>query len=215
MTITVAGICEWMFSSMQANPGYLIRMIQPSTFDDLFEKAYGDLPSDSEKAQYLVAKLNATLQQWMNGARLNEIQPMISPKGAAAQFSPDARKFVIRVIPDLANIMGLPSRIMQVLTPGGSESSTVEEAGPLLLTHVCVRSGLQDAEMAAFSMLDGTLPRRAIYRAFKDMRPHVTGAESDETLEGLKERVRIGRDLKEVIEAFSSVDTSPFASTQL
>lgn len=63
MASTVAGICEWMFSWMQANPGYLIRMIKPSTFDDLFGKAYGDLPSDSEKAQYLVPKLNATLQQ--------------------------------------------------------------------------------------------------------------------------------------------------------
>jgi len=38
-------------------------MIKPSTFDYLFGKAYGDLPSDSEKAQYLVPKLNATLQQ--------------------------------------------------------------------------------------------------------------------------------------------------------
>lgn len=85
----------------------------------------------------------------MDGAQLNKIQPMISPKGAAAQFLPDARKFVIRVIPDLAHIMGLPSRIMQVFIQGGSESSTVEEAGPLLLTHVCVRRGLRDAEMAA------------------------------------------------------------------
>lgn len=63
MAGTVAGICEWMFSWMQANPGYLIRMIKPSTSDDLFGKAYGYLPSDSEKAQYLVPKLNATLQR--------------------------------------------------------------------------------------------------------------------------------------------------------
>ena len=62
MAGTVAGICEWMFSWMQANPGYLIRMIKPSTFDDLFGKAYEDLPSDSEKAQYLVPKLNS---EWM------------------------------------------------------------------------------------------------------------------------------------------------------
>jgi len=85
----------------------------------------------------------------MDGAQLNKTQPMISPKDAAAQFSPDACKFVIRVIPDLALIMGLPSRIMQVFIQGGSESGTVEEAGPLLLTHICVRRGLRDAEMAA------------------------------------------------------------------
>lgn len=56
-------------------------------------------------------------------------------------------------------------------------------------------------------MLDGTLPRRAIHRAFEDVRPYVAGAESGETIEGFKERVRVGRDLKEVIEAFSSIDT--------
>ena len=61
---------------------------------------------------------------------------------------------------------------------------------------------------------DGTLPRRVIHRACEEVRPHVAGAESGETLEGLKERVRVGNDLKEVIEAFSSIDKSPFASTQ-
>lgn len=96
-------------------------------------------------------------------------------------------------------MMGLPSRIMQVFTQRGSESSTVEEAGPLLLTHICVQRGLRDAEMAAFSMVDGTFPRRAIHRAFEDVRPHVAGAESGEAIEGLKDRVRVGKDLKEVI----------------
>lgn len=215
MTTTVAGIGQWMFSWMQANPGHLFRMIKPSTFDDLFGKAYGDLPSDDEKAQYAVPKLQATLRQWMDGVPLNEIQPTISPKGAAAEFSLDARKFVIRMIPDLAHVMGLPSRIMQVFTQGGSEPSTVEGAGPLLLIHVCVRRGLRDAEMAAFSMSEGTLPRRAIHRAFEELRPHVAAAENGETLEGLRERIRAGKDIKEAIEAFSNINLGPFDSTQL
>jgi hypothetical protein len=215
MAGTVAGICEWMFSWMQANPCYLFRMIKPSTFVDLFGKAYGDLPSDDEKAQHVVPKLKATLRQWMDGAQLNEIQPTISPKGAAAEFSPDARKFVIRMIPDLAHVMSLPSRILQVFTRGGSEPSTVAGAGSLLLTHVCVRRGLRDAEMAAFSMSEGTLPRRAVHRAFEEMRPHVAAAERGETLDGLKERVRVGKDLKEAIEAFSNINLGPFDSPQL
>lgn len=215
MTATVGGICQWMFSWFQANPGHLFRIIKPSTFDDLFGKAYGDLPSDDEKAQYAVPKLKETLRLWMDGAPLNEIQTSISPKGAAAEFSPDARKFVIRMIPDLAHVMGLPSRIMQMFTQGGSEPNTLEGAGPLLLAHVCVRRGLRDAEMAAFSMLGGALPRRAVHRAFEEIRLYVAEAESRETIEGLKERVRAARDLKEAIEAFSGIDSGPFDATQM
>lgn len=215
MASTVAGICEWMFSWMGANPGHLFRMIKPSTFEDLFGKTYGDLASDEEKARYAVPKLEATLRQWMDGAPLKEIQQTISPNGASAEFSPDARKFVIRMIPDLAHVMGLPSRMMQIFTPGGSEPNTVEGAGPLLLAHVCVRRGLRDAEMAAFSMSGGVLPRRATHRAFDEVRPHVAAAESGETLENLKERVRAGKELKQAIEAFSNIDLGPFDSTQL
>jgi len=214
MTATVAGICRWMFSWMQANPGHLFRMIKPSNLDDLFGKAYSDLQSDDEKAQYAVPKLTAALQLWMDGAPLNQIQPTISPNGAVAEFSSDARKFIIRMIPDLAHAMGLPSRIMQMFTQGGSEPNTVEGAGPLLLTHVCVRRGLGDAEMAAFSMLGGALPRRAIHRAFEKVRPHVAAAKNAETLESLKERVRAGQDRKETIEAFSTFNLGPFDGAQ-
>ena len=207
MPSTVAGICEWMFSWMEANPSHLFRMIKPSAFEDLFGKVYNDLPSEHEKAQHVVPKLKAALRQWMDGAPLKEIQPTISPKGAAAEFSPDARKFVIRMIPDLAHVMGLLSRMMQIFTRGGSEPNTVEGAAPLLLAHLCVRRGLRDAEMAAFSMSGGALPRRVIHRAFEEVRPHVAKAESGETLEHLKERVRAGQDLKEAIEGFSSINT--------
>ncbi|WP_282603352.1 DEAD/DEAH box helicase [Paracoccus sp. PARArs4] len=215
MASTVAGICEWMFSWMEANPGHLFRMIKPSTFEDLFGKTYRDLASDEEKARYAVPKLEAALRQWMDGAPLKEIQQTISTNEASAQFSPDARKFVIRIIPDLAHVMGLPSRMMQIFTLGGSEPNTVEGAGPLLLAHVCVRRGLRDAEMAAFSMLAGGLPRRATHRAFEEVRPHVAASTSGETLESLKERVRAGKNLKEAVEAFSNIDLGPFDNPHL
>ena len=59
------------------------------------------------------------------------------------------------------------------------------------------------------------MPRRATHRAFDEVRPHVAAAESGETLENLKERVRAGKDLKQAIEAFSNIDLGPFDSTQL
>ncbi len=189
------------------------RMIMPLTFADLFRKTYGDLASDEEKARYAVPKGEATLRQWMDGAPLKEIQQTISP--ASAEFSPDARKFVIRMIPDLAHVMGLPSRMMQLFTLGGSEPNTVEDAGPLLLAHACVRRGLRDAEMAAFSMSVGGLPRSATHRAFEEVRPHVAASESGETLEKLKEGVRAGKNLKEAVEAFSNIDLGRFGNPHL
>jgi superfamily II DNA/RNA helicase len=214
MAGTVAGVCDWMFAWMRINPTHLFRMIKASTLDELFGKAYAELPSNHEKVEYAVPKLQAALRQWMDGAPLNEIQPTISSSGAAAKFSLDARKFVIRMIPDLAHLMGLPSRMMQMFTLGGSEPNTLEGAGPLLLAHVCVRKGLRDAEMAAFSMTGGALPRRAIHRAFEELRPHVTTAENDETLEHLKARVRAAKDLRETLEVFSNLNTGSLDGTE-
>lgn len=212
MAVTVAGVCDWMFAWLSANPAHLFRIFKATTFEELFGKAYAELPSDDEKAEYAVPKLQAALRQWMDGAPLNEIQPTISPKGATAKFSLDARKFVIRMIPDLAHMMSLPSRMMQMFTQGGSEPNTVEGAGPLLLAHVCVRRGLRDAEMAAFSTAESALPRRITHRAFEEVRPHITAAESDETLEHLKERVRAAKDLKKALQAFSINETGPLDS---
>ena len=210
---TVAGICNWMFAWIRANPAYLFRMIKASTFEELFGKAYAELPTDEEKMEYAVPRLHAALRQWMNGAPLKEIQPIISPRGTAAPFSPDARKFVIRMIPDLAHLMGLPSRMMQMFTLGGSEPSTLEGAGPLLLAHVCVRRGFQNAEMAAFSMMGGSLSRRVTHRAFEELRMHIAPAESGETLEHLKDRVRTANSLNQMREAFSDLDTGSFDGT--
>lgn len=207
MARSVAGICDWMFLWMKTNPGHLFRMIKPSAFDDLFGKAYKDLPTDDEKVEYAVPKLHAALRQWMDGAPLHEIQPTASPKGTTAEFSLDARKFVIRMIPDLAHVMGLPSRMMQMFTEGGSEPDSVEGAGPLLLAHICVRRGLKDAEMAAYPMAGGVLPRRATHRAFNKLRPHIVEADGSETLEGLRGRVLAAKNLKEALEAFSDIGT--------
>lgn len=207
MVSSVAGICEWMFSWMEANPSHLFRMIKPTAFEDLFGKAYKDHQTDEEKVKYAVPKLRAALQQWMDGAPLHEIQPTVSPKSTAAEFSLDARKFVIRIIPDLAHVMGLPSRMMQMFTDGGSEPESVEGAGPLLLAHICVRRGLKDAEMAAFPIVGGALPRRAIHRAFEKVRPHIAEAEGSETLEGLRGRVLAAKNLKEALDAFSEIDS--------
>jgi len=213
MAETVSGVCEWMFAWMQANPAYLFRMIKASAFEELFGKTYAELASDDERVEYAIPKIQAALQQWMNGAPINEIQPTISPKEVAAKYSLDARKFVIRIVPDLAHVMGLPSRIMQMFAPGESEPNMIEGAAPLLLAHICVRRGLRDAEMAALSTAVGALPRRATHRAFEEIRSHLAAPQSDETLEHLKDRVRAAKEFKEILLAFSDLDMGSLNGT--
>lgn len=205
-TSTVTNICEWMFSWLGANPDHLFRILKHDSFENLFGKTYRDLPSDNAKAQYAVPKIHEALRKWMAGVPLSEIQPTISAKGVHTRFSTDARKFVIRMVPDLAHVMGLPSRMMQLFMPGGSEPETIEGAGHLLLAHVCVRRGLKDAEMGVFAADGRALPRRSIHRKFSKIRPHLTSSLEGETLAHLKERVRAAKLLKEAIDAFSDLE---------
>jgi len=128
----------------------------------------------------------------MNGEPLKAIQKAISDKTRDKKRSTGARKFVIRLIPDIAHLMGAPLHILQghVNVHADVETSPSTALG---LANRCVRRGYSSAEMAAFGtlMLSAKWSRREMHRNFAPIVPYIQPAGEHETLETLELRVAL------------------------
>ena len=187
---TVEALCDWMFEWLTAKPDHLARVIKQDNLEYLFGTDFKNLKDDTIRASYAFPKLQAALKMWMKGKPLKCIQTVLSGKTRDKKHSISARKFVIRLIPDLAHLMGAPLQILQ----GHINIYTDDKINPstaLILANRCVRHGLSNAEMAAFSTLiwSEKWSRRETHKSFANITPFLQPVGERETFEKLKLRV--------------------------
>lgn len=131
----------------------------------------------------------------MSGAPLKSIQKVLSDKTRDKKRSTSARKFVIRFIPDLAHLMGVPLQILQGHINMHADEANVPSTA---LSHAnrCVRRGYTGAEMAAFGALvwSAKWSRREVHRNFAEIVPYLKPAGEHETTESLEVRVELASD---------------------
>ncbi len=192
---TVEVLCDWMFEWLAAKPEHLARVIKPDSLEYLFGTDFKKLKDDAQRTSFALPKLQAALKLWMNGKPLKSIQMALSDKTRDTKRSTSARKFVIRLIPDIAHLMGAPLQILQ----GHINVHADEEISPstaLGLANRCVRRGFSSAEMAAFGtqMLSARWARREVHRNFASITPYLRPAGEHETLDGLELRVELASD---------------------
>jgi hypothetical protein len=189
---SVEVLCDWIFAWLAEKPEYLARVIKPDSLEYLFGTDFKKLKDDAARASYALPKLRAALKLWMNGEPLKLIQKALSDKTRDTKRSTGARKFVIRLIPDIAHLMGAPLQILQ----GHINVHADEEIRPstaLGLANRCVRRGFSNAYMAAFGTLMWTArwSRREVLRNFANITPYLQSADEHETLERLELRVEM------------------------
>ncbi|AQQ05417.1 helicase [Roseibium algicola] len=204
---SVAELCNWMFDWMLAKPEHMPRVIKPEGLEYLFGNDFKKLKDDQSRADYALPKLRAALEAWMGGAPLIEIQKELSDKTRDKKRSTSARKFVIRIIPDLAHLLGAPLQILQGHINMQS-SDPVEQVPALIHANRCVRRGYASAEMAAFNTLmwSAKWSRREVHRNFSNVVTYLKAASPGETIEALEARVEAAsnaelndRDLSDLI----------------
>ena len=158
-------------------------------------KDYTDLTTDRARVQYALPRIRGALLAWMNGEPLNTIQREISNKTRELTFCTGARKFVVRLIPDLAHLMGAPAKIKQYFAEG-DDSSAKEVPASLIFANRCVRRGFLSNEMAALS-LHAPISRREVHRYFARIDPFLTTGQVVEGRDELMARVRSAVQLEE------------------
>lgn len=187
---SVVDLCDWMFSWLLKNPTNLSRLIKPQNIESLFGEDFKKL-NDEERAFFALPKLHSALNKWMNGAPLIDVQTELSTKTRDVKHSTSARKFVIRVVPDLAHLIGTPLQIL--LRYINLEKSDPREASPVLVySSRSVRKGYASAEMAVYAVKVGShhWARREIHRAFFEISPYIVKPNANETVVEMENRIQ-------------------------
>ena len=186
----VADWRDWMFEWLLLHPTDMFRLLKVESIEYLFGQDFKDLKDDGGRSAFVVPKLRAALVKWMDGAPLTEIQSELSKKSRDVKRSTSARKFVIRVVPDLAHLMGAPLQILLRLVNEGQDEP-LEPSPALMYSNRCIRRGYAGAEMAAYSvqMRAAGWSRREVHRSFREIEPHLATPPENETAAALVERV--------------------------
>ena len=186
----VSDWCGWIFQWLEQHPEDMFRLLKIENFEYLLGANFKSLGTDAERAASSVPILQAALQKWMGGVPLMDIQTVLSTKTRDIKHSTSARKFVIRVVPDLAHVLGAPLQIFMRLVSAGKEEPQETRPG-LAYLNQCVRRGYSCAEMASFSiqMRSAEWARRETHRRFAEIVPHLKAATKNETGAMLEARV--------------------------
>ena len=136
-------------------------------------------------------RLNRLADYWMSGKPLRDLELALGIEPTKLKTCDGARKFVLRIVPNLAYAFSLPTLLKQQL-----ESTDEADAGlvPTQLAQLayCMRHGFDTHEKAALShhLRRERLSRVMLHERFNEIQPYLATAAADETWEGTLRRVQ-------------------------
>src|SRR3546814_13713463 len=108
-------------------------LVRPESLQGLFGDKYKKLPTDADRAAVALPAVALLLPLWMSGVPLRELEAAFLPSGKKLGRCEYARHFVSRIVPDLAFIAGLPTRLLT------ARATAAEE--PLVISTVLATLG--------------------------------------------------------------------------
>jgi len=157
---------NWLFNWFNKRPTLVPILVRNENLEGLFGKEYKLLDNDEDRGNYALPHLARLLNCWMEGGSLAELELSYGTKKESIGKCENARKFVLRLVPDLAYIFGLPAQVFQSMYKDSMD--IVELPIGLEVLSSCVREGFDQAEKLAFwQAKKRTITRRAVHREFK------------------------------------------------
>ena len=183
---SILGYCRWVFDWLAAHPSIFLRIISQEDLEYLFGKPLKDCQTDKARAELALPQLRKLLAAWLKGKTYDEMQATLQTTARDKAKCTGARKFVLRIIPNLAHFM----KALALIEKSGADD---EQALPPALEKLnyCVRRGYRSIEMAALrSTLDEKrINRREVHRLFAKLKPHLGDAPDEETWDALRDRI--------------------------
>src|SRR3546814_1953014 len=146
-------------------------LVRPESLQGLFGDKYKKLPTDVDRASFALPAVALLLPLWMSGGPLRELEAAFLPSGKKLGRCEYARHFVSRIVPDLAFIAGLPTRLLT------ARANAAEE--PLVISTVLatlggiVREGCNSPEATATRLNLGRKFSRVAARQHHDSILHL------------------------------------------
>ena len=183
--------CRWLFKWLMDNPDLLSKAFRSQSLSGLFGNSFSHLEDDTTRAEYAVPRLRKLTRLWMLGKPLKALELALGTPSGKLKTCNDARKFVLRIVPELAYLFSLPAQILQQNETNASEPKNISP----VLTQLgrCIRLGFDTLEKAALNQQYSSprLSRTQIHRHFNLIAPYLKPAPVDESWNETFGRVKL------------------------
>jgi hypothetical protein len=179
---------NWVVKWLTDRPSLIPQLIRRESLEGLFGTAYKALGDDDQRGQHAAPLIFLLLSRWMAGSTLADLERAFGTPEHRIGKCEVAREFVLRVVPELAYIFGLPSQVFRALM---ADRGTPAEP-PLGLGSLgpCVRDGLDKIEKLALRQYrKGRVSRRAVHREFAAIEAYLGPSVAGETFGAMLGRV--------------------------
>lgn len=187
------GCIDTLFDWIETNPSWLMHLIRPNDIEGLFGKDYRAIDSNAGKAKVALPQIRPLLTAWMAGKPLCELERAIGTKEHLIKTCETARHFVVRLVPDLAFVAGLPARILaaKAFATGDEPAITIV----LQTLSGVVRKGCASPEQLANAVLLQSESRPSAWAKFSLIEHHIPAGANFETFDQVLDRVRFAHDV--------------------
>ena len=181
----------WTATWLTERPTLIAQMTRRESLDGYMGEPFKSIEGNEERGKLAVDVVLEALKAWVAGRTLAEIQ-QLKPTTQQRKHCEHARRFVLRVLPELAYIFSLPELVRRYLT----EEELSLEIGELVSVELeklgnCVREGYDTVEKLALAKVRGkTASRIRIHRQWDEMDWWMDLKVPGETWQELFERVK-------------------------
>lgn len=178
---------EWTADWIREVPSLLSELTRTDSLNGFMGTEFEGLTEHLERGKAALPVVLPALSEWIRGTTLFGMQRFREPLRVDIKQCDQARKFVLRLLPELAHIFALPELVRRTLEMETLASVHLERLG-----H-CVRSGFDLVEKLALARLKAkNLSRVGIHKAWDQTAWWVPEPARNETWQQVYERVKIG-----------------------
>ena len=184
---------EWTADWVREFPSLLSELTRTDSLNGFMGTEFEGLEGHQERGAAALPVVLPALSEWIKGTTLFGMQHFREPLKVDLKQCDQARKFVLRLLPELAYIFSLPELVRRTLEMQALASVHLERLGN------CVRGGFDTVEKLAMARLKAKkLSRVGIHKKWDEIAWWVPEAAPSETWQEVYERVKVGIDNYEI-----------------
>lgn len=188
----------WLLAWFEQRQHLIPSLIRRESLEGLFGSKYKNLEHDEARGQYAFPILARLMDRWMAGDTLADLERAFGTEERLIGKCEAAREFVLRLVPELTYIFGLPAQVFRAST--AENGKAVDPALALGTLGACVREGFDKLEKLALRQYrKGRIPRRMVHREFARIEPYLSPAVPGESFPAVIGRIESAVGLSDLI----------------
>ena len=187
---------RWIFRWLADDPDTFEQVFRLDDLEYLFGGSFKKIEKLNNRIAYAMPYLRKLTKLWMKGDPLRDLESALGVDQRKLKTCDGARKFVVRIIPNLAYVFRLPSVFLRHAATEG-ENGTAFIPAALSQLGQCVKWGFDTHEKAAlgYHLRNERLSRVMIHERFDRIQTHLSPDPGGETWEQTLKRVRLAMDV--------------------